>query len=85
MKIKLVDIDESARDHSIRFGRRVLVRKILLISKHLDTQEIEEIELDVEALENKVRKERHYSSQIGGYLKRIKNGYIVCSTSSLLR
>ena len=80
MKIKLVDIDENARDHSIRFGRRVLVRKILLISKHLDTQEIEEIELDVEELENKVRKERHYSSSNRWISpQEIKNGYIVSS------
>ena len=80
MKIKLLSIDDNARDHSVRFGRRVLVDKIMLLSKHTDTQEIEEIELDIAKLEKRIRKERHYSSSnrlVSPH--EIKNGYIVAS------
>jgi hypothetical protein len=80
MKIKLQDIDESARDYSQRFGNRILVRKIILMTKHNDTQEIEEIELDVEELENRIRKERLYSSSNRWIAQNeIKNGYIVAT------
>ena len=80
MKIKLLDIDESARDYSQRFGNRILVRKIILMTKHNDTQEIEEIELDVEELEKQIRKERHYSSTNRWIAQNeIKNGYIVAT------
>lgn len=80
MKIKLYDIDESARDYSQRFGNRVLVRKIILMTKHNDTQEIEEIELDVEELEKRIRKERLYSSSNRWIAQNeIKNGYIVAT------
>ncbi|MDR4510156.1 MAG: hypothetical protein MRJ93_00430 [Nitrososphaeraceae archaeon] len=80
MKIKLVAIDDNARDHSVRFGRRVLVDKIILLSKHTDTQEIEEIELDIAELEKRIRKERHYSSSNRWISpNEIKNGYIVAS------
>lgn len=80
MKIKLHDIDESARDYSQRFGNRVLVRKIILMTKHNDTQQIEEIELDVEELEKRIRKERLFSSSNRWIAQNeIKNGYIVAT------
>ena len=80
MKIKLYDIDESARDYSQRFGNRVLVRKIILMTKHNDTQEIEEIELDVEELEKRIRKERLFSSSNRWIAQNeIKNGYIIAT------
>jgi hypothetical protein len=80
MKIKLYEIDENARDYSTRFGNRVLVRKIILMTKHNDTQEIEEIELDVQALEKRIRKERLYSSSNRWIAQNeIKNGYIVAT------
>ena len=80
IKIKLIDIDESARDYSQRFGRRVLVKRVLLTIKHSDTGEIEEKELDVEALEQRIRKERLFSSS-NRWLSpnEIKNGYIIAS------
>ena len=80
MKIKLLEIDENARDHSHRFGYRVLAKKILLMSRHMDNDEIEEIELDVEDIEKRIRKERLYSSGNRWISKNeIKNGYIVSS------
>lgn len=80
IKIKLVEIDESARDFSQRFGRRVLVKKVLLTIKYTRTEEVEEKELDVEAIEARMKKERLFSSSnrwIGS--TEIKNGYIVAT------
>jgi hypothetical protein len=80
IKIKLIDIDESARDYSQRFGRRVLVKRVLLTIKHSDTDEIEEKELDVEGLEQRIRKERLFSSSNRWISpNEIKNGYIIAS------
>jgi hypothetical protein len=36
IKMKLVNIDENARDYSQRFGNRVLVKQVLLTIKHND-------------------------------------------------
>ena len=61
IKIKVLEIDENARDFSQRFGRRVLVQKVLLTIKHNETEEVEERELDVGDIENKMRKRRGFS------------------------
>lgn len=80
IKIKIVEIDEGARDFSQRFGRRVLVKKVLLTIKHIATEEVEERELDVEEIEKRMKKERLFSSSnrwLGP--TEIKNGYVVAS------
>jgi len=80
IKIKVLEIDENARDFSQRFGRRVLVQKVLLTIKHNDTEEVEERELDVEGIENRIRKERLFSSSNRWLASNdIKNGYVVAS------
>jgi hypothetical protein len=80
IKMKVVEIDESARDFSQRFGRRVLVQKVLLTIKHNDTEEVEERELDVEEIEKRIKKERLFSSTNRWLASGdIKNGYIVAS------
>ncbi len=80
IKIKLLDIDESARDLSRRFGDRILVKKILLTIKYTDTQEVEERELDVEEVEKRMKKERLFSSTNRWVASTdIKNGYIVAA------
>ncbi|HET9612687.1 MAG: hypothetical protein WBL68_11705 [Nitrososphaeraceae archaeon] len=80
MKLKLVEIDEGARDFSQRFGNRVLVRKVLLTMKYSRTEEVEEVELDIELLENKLRKERLFSSSNRWVSSNeIKNGYIIAN------
>jgi hypothetical protein len=80
IKIKVLEIDENARDFSQRFGRRVLVQKVLLTIKRNDTEEVEERELDVEGLENRIRKERLFSSSNRWLASNdIKNGYVVAS------
>lgn len=78
IKMKIIDFDESARDFSKRFGRRILVRKILLTIKHSPTEQIEERELDIEELEKRIRKERLFSSSNRWVSpSEIKNGYVL--------
>jgi len=80
IKVKLIEIDENARDYSQRFGRRVLVKKVLLTIKHNETQEIEEREIDIEELEGRMRKERLFSSSNRWVSpSEIKNGFIVAN------
>ncbi|MBV9177923.1 MAG: hypothetical protein JO327_13580 [Nitrososphaeraceae archaeon] len=80
IKVKLIEIDENARDYSQRFGRRVLVKKVLLTIKHNETQELEEKEIDVEDLEGRMRKERLFSSSNRWVSpSEIKNGFIVAN------
>lgn len=80
IKIKLVEIDEGARDFSQRFGRRMLINKILLTIKHIATEEVEEKELDVQEIEKRMKKERMFSSTNRWFASsEIKNGYVVAS------
>ena len=80
LKIKLVEIDESARDFSQRFGQRVLVKKILVTIRYMDTEQIEEVELDLEELERRIKKERLFSSSNRWVSpNEIKNNYVISS------
>jgi NH3-dependent NAD+ synthetase len=80
IKMKLIDIDENARDYYQRFGRRVLVKRVLLTIKHNDTEEIEEKEIDIEDLEKRMRKERLFSSSNRWISpSEIKNGFVVAN------
>lgn len=80
LKIKLVNIDENARDYSQRFGQRVLVKKVLVTIRYTDTEQIEEVELDLEELELKIKRERLFSSSNRWVSpNEIKNSYIISS------
>ena len=80
IKMKLVDIDENARDYSQRFGQRVLVKRILLTIRYNETEEIEEMELDIDEIEKRMRKERLFSSSNRWVShSEIKNGFIVAN------
>ncbi len=84
IKMKVLEIDESARDFSQRFGRRALVQKVLLTIKYNDTEEVEERELDVEEIEKRIKKERLFSSSNRWLASSdIKNGYVVAKPRSL--
>ena len=61
LKIKVIEINENTRDYS-RYGDRVLINKILLIIQNLETDIIEEKEIDIEELENRMKKERLFTS-----------------------
>jgi hypothetical protein len=77
MKIKVIEINENTRDYS-KYGDRVLIDKILLIIQNLETDEIEEKELDIEDLERRMKKERLFSSS-NRWIPRsdIRNNFVV--------
>lgn len=80
LKIKLIDIDGNARDYSQRFGQRVLVKKVLVTIRYLDTEQIEEVELDLEELESRIKRERLFSSSNRWVSpSEIKNNYVISS------
>ena len=63
-----------------KFGDRVKVTKIMIMIKHLETQKIEEGELDIEDVEKKLIEDRHYTSTNRWVpTKEIKNGYVINS------
>jgi hypothetical protein len=80
LKIKLIDIDGNARDYSQRFGQRVLVKKVLVTIRYMDTEQIEEVELDLEELESRIKRER-LSSSSNRWVSpsEIKNNYVISS------
>ncbi|WP_255430792.1 hypothetical protein [Candidatus Nitrosopumilus sp. SW] len=68
-----------------KFGDRVKVTKILITIKHLTTQEVEEGEFDVEAIERELQEKRHYTSTNRWIpAEDIKNGYVVGSKHTRL-
>jgi hypothetical protein len=77
MKIKVIEINENTRDYS-KYGDRVLIDKIRLIIQNLETDEIEEKELDIEDLERRMKKERLFSSS-NRWIPRsdIRNNFVV--------
>jgi hypothetical protein len=80
LKIKLIDIDGNARDYSQRFGQRVLVKKVLVTIRYMDTEQIEEFELDLEDLESRIKRERLFSSSNRWVSPgEIKNNYVISS------
>jgi hypothetical protein len=80
LRIKLMEIDEGARDFSQRYGQRILIKKVLLTIKHSDTEEIEEKEMDIEDIESRMKRERLFSSTNRWVAhSEIKNGYIVAN------
>lgn len=81
IKLKLLEIKENARDPSgFKFGHRLLITKVLAIIKNTRTDEVEEKELDLEAIEKEMREKRTYSSSNRWiYPTEIKNGYITAS------
>jgi hypothetical protein len=80
LRIKLMEIDEGARDFSQKYGQRILIKKVLLTIKHSDTEEIEEKEMDIEDIESRMKRERLFSSTNRWVApSEIKNGYVVAS------
>ena len=54
MKIKVLELSDETPPSQWKLGDRVKVNKILITIKHLGTQEIEEGELDIEAVEKEL-------------------------------
>ncbi len=87
MKIKILEVSDENQKSQIRwkFGNRAKINKILITIKHLETQQVEEAEFDIEAIEKELIKKRHYSSSNRWVsVDDIKNGYIVGSRHTVL-
>ena len=85
MKIKVLEVSDETSPSQWKFGDRVKVNKILVTIKHLDTQQVEEGEFDIEGIEKELKEKRHYSSTNRWVpTKEIKNGYVVNSRHSSL-
>ncbi len=85
MKIKVLEVSDENPPSKWKFGDRVKVSKILVTIKHLATQEVEEGEFDIEAIERELAEKRHYSSTNRWVpANDIKNGYVVGSRHTTL-
>jgi|GEM_PF-233288 hypothetical protein len=85
MKIKVLEVSDENPPMKWKFGDRVKVTKILVTIKHLATQEVEEGEFDVEAIERELQEKRHYTSTNRWIpAEDIKNGYVVGSKHTRL-
>ena len=77
MKIKVLELSDEPAPSQWKLGDRVKVNKILITIKHLDTQKVEEGELDIEKVENEMVEKRHYTSTNRWVpTGDIKNGYL---------
>jgi hypothetical protein len=78
MKIKVLEVSDENTPSKWKFGDRVKISKILITIKHLGTQEVEEAEFDIEAIEREMAEKRHYSSTNRWIpSNEIKNGYVL--------
>ena len=78
MKIKILDVSDEHPPNKWKLGDRVKVNKILITIKHLESQEIEEGEFDIEAIEKELTEKRHYSSTNRWVpINDVKNGYVI--------
>ena len=78
MKIKIIEISDENPPLVSKFGNRVKINKILITIKHLENQQIEEAEFDIEEIERELIEKRHYTSTNRWIpTDSIKNGYIV--------
>lgn len=85
MKIKILEVSDETPPIKWKFGDRVKVTKILVTIKHLATQEVEEGEFDIEAIERELAEKRHYTSTNRWVpANDIKNGYVVGSRHTSL-
>jgi len=80
MKIKILEVSDEPPPLKWKLGDRVKVIKILVTIKHLTTQQVEESEFDIEAIERELAEKRHYSSTNRWIpVDFIKNGYVLKS------
>jgi hypothetical protein len=85
MKIKVLEVSDENPPSKWKFGDRVKISKILITIKHLQTQEVEEGELDIEQVERELAEKRHYSSTNRWIpANDIKNGYVIGSMHTRL-
>ena len=85
MKIKILEVSDEIASLVTKFGDRVKINKIIVTIKHLQTQQIEEGEFDIEYIEKELAEKRHYTSTNRWVPTRdIKNGYVTNSRHTSL-
>lgn len=85
MKIKVLEVSDEHPPVQWKFGDRVKVSKILITVKHLETQQVEEGEFDIEAIERELAEKRHYTSTNRWVpTTEIKNGFVIGSRHTSL-
>ena len=77
MKIKILEVSDEIAPLTTKFGDRVKINKIIITIKHLQTQQIEEGEFDIEFIERELIEKRHYTSTNRWIpTNDIRNGYV---------
>ena len=85
MKIKIIEISDEIPPLITKFGNRVKINKIMITIKHLENQQIEEGEFDIESIERELIEKRHYTSTNRWVpTNDIKNGYVTSSRHTSL-
>jgi hypothetical protein len=80
MKIKILEVSDEIAPLASKFGNRIKINKIIVTIKHLQTQQIEEGEFDIESIERELIEKRHYTSSNRWVpTDVIKNGYVTNS------
>ena len=85
MKIKILEVSDEIAPLASKFGDRIKINKIIITIKHLQTQQIEEGEFDIESIERELIEKRHYTSTNRWVpTEVIKNGYVTNSRHTAL-
>ena len=85
MKIKILEVSDEIAPLVTKFGDRVKINKIIVTIKHLQTQQIEEGEFDIEFIERELIEKRHYTSSNRWVpTEDIRNGYVTNSRHTTL-
>ena len=85
MKVKILEVSDEIAPLAGKFGDRVKINKIIITIKHLETQEIEEGEFDIESIERELIEKRHYTSTNRWVpAEDVKNGYVTNSRHTTL-
>ena len=85
MKIKILEVSDELAPLTSKFGDRVKINKIIVTIKHLQTQQIEEGEFDIESIERELIEKRHYTSTNRWVpTEDVRNGYVTNSRHTTL-
>ena len=85
MKIKILEVSDEIAPLVTKFGDRVKINKIVVTIKHLQTQQIEEGEFDIESIERELIEKRHYTSTNRWVpTEDVRNGYVTNSRHTTL-
>nr|AIF15711.1 hypothetical protein [uncultured marine thaumarchaeote KM3_71_C08] len=85
MKIKILEVSDEIAPLTTKFGDRVKINKIIVTIKHLQTQQIEEGEFDIESIESELIEKRHYTSTNRWVpTQDVRNGYVTNSRHTTL-